>query len=130
MDGGRSRAYRILVVEDDAASATVLARLLRLLGHRVQTAAGVGPALALAARERFDLLLCDITLPDGSGCDLMRAVAAMYPVTGVAITGHSAPEDLADSRRAGFAAHWVKPLRFDQLESMLERVRPRAPRPA
>src|SRR5688500_1837190 len=71
MDGGRT-AYTILVVEDDPASATALARLLRLLGHTVKTAAGIAPALTLAQQERFDLLLCDIALPDGSGCDLMR----------------------------------------------------------
>jgi CheY-like chemotaxis protein len=127
MDGGRSRTYTILVVEDDPASATALARLLRLLGHTVKTAAGVAPALALARQERFDLLLCDIALPDGSGCDLMRAVTALYPVTGIAISGYSSAEDVAASRQAGFAAHWVKPLRFENLDAMLKEVRPTAP---
>ena len=50
----------------------MIARLLKRLGYAVTTARGVGEALELASRERFDLLVSDIGLPDGSGLDIMR----------------------------------------------------------
>ena len=51
------------------------------------TARSVGEALELAARERFDLLVSDIGLPDGSGLDVMRAVRGRHGLRGIALSG-------------------------------------------
>ena len=61
---------RILLVEDQEDSLTSLARLLRMSGYFVHTARNMTEALQVAAEERFDLLLSDHGLPDGSGLDL------------------------------------------------------------
>jgi CheY-like chemotaxis protein len=120
----------ILVVEDHADSAALLERLLTRMGHTVATAACVREATALAAARRFDIVISDVGLPDGDGYALFRSVRAMYPVKGIAVTGYGTPDDLAACRQAGFEAHLVKPVMFDQLKTALdglcheERIRP------
>jgi CheY-like chemotaxis protein len=112
----------ILVVEDHADSAALLERLLTRMGHAVETAACVRQAEALAAVKRFDVVISDVGLPDGDGCSLFRSVRAMYPVKGIAVTGFGAADDVAACRRAGFDAHLVKPVMFDQLKSVLDEL--------
>ena len=112
--------YSILVVEDHADSAALLERLLTRLGHAVCTASGARQAEALAARRRYDVIISDMGLPDGDGCALFQSVRAMYPVKGIAVTGYGAAEDIAACRRAGFDAHLIKPVLFDQLKAALD----------
>jgi len=60
-------ARRLLLVEDHQDSAMAFQRLLESHGFVVQVAGDVKMALWLAARGSFDLILCDIRLPDGMG---------------------------------------------------------------
>src|SRR6266852_886561 len=70
-------AYRrILVVEDEARLRAIIARNLTARGHTVHEAASAGEALAALNAERPDLLLLDINLPDRTGWDVMRELAA------------------------------------------------------
>jgi hypothetical protein len=108
------------VVEDHADSAAMLERLLTRMGHAVATAACARDAEALAAVRRFDIVISDVGLPDGDGCTLFRSVSAMYPVKGIAVTGFGAADDVEACRRAGFNAHLVKPVLFDQLQAALD----------
>jgi CheY-like chemotaxis protein len=57
-------------------------RLLHGSGYHVRTADSVASALQVADTEAFDLLVCDIRLPAGSGLDLMRQLLAKQPVKG------------------------------------------------
>lgn len=66
---------RVLLVEDEAIVAMGLAATLEQAGHRVRQASGVSRAAAALAEECFDLVLCDVGLPDGSGWDVVRALA-------------------------------------------------------
>jgi hypothetical protein len=121
---------KILLVEDHADSADVLAMLLRNHGYAVKIAGGVGEAMRIAseaADDRFDVLLCDLGLPDGSGLDLMRHLKSLYPIKGVAVTGSAMDEDVVECRQAGFEAHMAKPLAPEKLRSVLESL---AGRPA
>ena len=110
----------ILVVEDHADSAAMLERLLSRLGHTVTLAASVREAEGLASNRRFDVVISDVGLPDGDGYSLFCSVREMYPVKGIAVTGYGAAEDVAACRRAGFDAHLVKPVLFEQLKAALD----------
>lgn len=112
----------ILVVEDHSDSATSLARILSREGHRVSVAASINEANALAAEQRFDVALCDLGLPDGDGCDLMRQLAQRYGLKGIALTGYGMPNDIERARTAGFSAHVLKPISFDNLLLVLASV--------
>jgi PAS domain S-box-containing protein len=116
----RARALHILLVEDNADTLRVVARLLRGRGHRVTTAAGVGAALE--AEGRFDLVISDIGLPDGSGLDLLRQLRSRRPVPGIALSGYGMDDDLRKSCEAGFAAHLTKPVDFRKLEETIRQV--------
>ena len=69
------RPLQILLTEDHGDSAKAIKRLLEPYGHTVEIAADVATVLELAGRRKFDLLLSDIGLPDGSGLDLVRRCA-------------------------------------------------------
>jgi signal transduction histidine kinase/CheY-like chemotaxis protein len=118
----RMKKPRLLLVEDHADTAHMLARLLRLSGYRVKIAGSVAQALAAAAAERFDLLISDLGLPDASGHDLMRQVRALYGTPGIALSGYGMEEDIRKSHEAGFLEHVTKPVNLDQLKTILHRV--------
>jgi CheY-like chemotaxis protein len=116
------RRYRLLVVEDHAATLNVLAGLLRRQGHEVLTASTVHAALALAASNQIDLVISDLGLPDGSGVDLMLKLTRDYGLRGIALSGYGMEEDLVRSRQAGFIAHLIKPIQFEQLNHVIRQV--------
>ena len=105
----------ILLVEDDRDSLLALARLLTLTGHRPLPAATAAEALRLAASQRCDVVVSDVGLPDRSGLDLMRELASLYRLPGIAVSGYTEPADVKECERAGFARHLNKPLDFQQL---------------
>ncbi len=112
----------ILLVEDHQDTARVLHRILTKAGHRVALAHRVADARALAAEKRFDLVVSDVGLPDGSGLDLMRHLRATYELRGIALSGFGTDEDLTASRAAGFSEHLTKPVDIDQLKSVIARL--------
>jgi PAS domain S-box-containing protein len=118
----RGKSYRLLVVEDHEPTLAVLTRLLRDQGHDVMPASTVHDALTLASEHSFDFVISDLGLPDGSGIDLMMQLTNDYGLRGIALTGYGMAEDLAKTQRAGFVAHLVKPIDFDQLHRVLEQA--------
>jgi len=110
----------VLLVEDHEPTARVLAKLLRNLGHDVKTVYSVASALGATNVQRFDLLLSDIGLPDGSGLDLMRQLRDQYAGKAIALTGFGMEEDIRSTRAAGFAAHVTKPVDFQRLRETID----------
>ena len=113
---------RVLVVEDHADTARVLARLLSASGYVVKTAHTAAAALELVGAEPFDVIVSDIGLPDATGYDLMKQIKANYGIKGIAMSGYGMDEDLRKSREAGFEDHIVKPANVAQLERAIRRV--------
>lgn len=121
----REASRRILLVEDHVDTAKVMARLLNLSGYVVETANTCAAARQICARERFDLLISDVGLPDGTGYDLMRQVRQTESVPcGIAVSGYGSEQDVQESLEAGFSAHLVKPVEFDTLCSTIRKVIP------
>jgi CheY-like chemotaxis protein len=112
----------ILLVEDHLDTAMALRRLLELSGYRVGTADTVQSALRLCEAQRFDLLISDIGLPDGTGHELMRELAHRYGAKGICLTGYGMEQDLELSRQAGFIEHLVKPISIESLQAAIERA--------
>jgi PAS domain S-box-containing protein len=107
---------RILLVEDHGDTASMMKMLLEMSGYEVERAGDVAQALSAALPDRFDLLVSDLGLPDGSGLDLMTALRARgNPLKGIALSGYGREEDLQRSREAGFSAHLTKPVDADVL---------------
>jgi signal transduction histidine kinase len=122
-----ARTRKLLIVEDHEATREVLRRLLTIKGHQVTIAGTVREALAIHGTERFDAVISDLGLPDGSGLDLMRELQRQRPVPGIALSGYGMEEDLRLTREAGFFAHLVKPVNFDQLRQLIDQIPPTEP---
>ena len=95
---------------------------MRHKGHEVFTACNVASALETLQRESVDVLLSDIGLPDGTGYDLMERARVLQPLTGIALSGFGMAEDITHAFNSGFVHHMIKPVNFDQLESVLHRI--------
>ena len=112
----------ILLVEDHADTAEAMADLLSLMGHRVTAAGTVAQALETARRERFDLVLSDLGLPDGSGLDVMREISRGDRIPGIALSGYGMEDDVRRSHEAGFSKHLTKPVSLQALEAAIRRT--------
>jgi CheY-like chemotaxis protein len=119
---GARRSMRILLVEDHEDSNRSLTDLLRRRGYQVQSANSVSSALQCAAYESFDLLISDIGLPDGSGIELMERLNAERSMTGIALTGFGMEEDIRRSHDVGFCQHLVKPVNFNKLDAVIQKL--------
>ena len=109
----------ILVVEDHRDTLRSMKLLLTRLGYQVLTAENMTDALRVAAEEKFDILLSDIGLPDGSGLELVRRIRQTRKVPALALSGFGMDEDLQRSRDAGFSDHLTKPVSLDRLQSAI-----------
>ena len=116
---------QVLLVDDHEESLVVLARLLRRCHYEVQTARSFAEAMAssAAARQRFDLLIADVGLPDRSGLELMHELRdAGWVGKGIALSGFTEAHDAQASAAAGFAKHLNKPVMFNDLLSAIQQV--------
>jgi CheY-like chemotaxis protein len=107
-------------VEDHEATLAVLTRLLRRSGHHVTPATSVRAGLAAAEGARFDLVISDLGLPDGTGLELMAKLRDHHSLRGIALSGYGMDEDIRRSHDAGFRAHLTKPIDYAQVERALE----------
>jgi signal transduction histidine kinase len=120
-------SLRILLVEDHDGIARACQRLLVSHGHFVIRAAGAASALAAAEREKFDLLVCDLSLPDGSGLELLPRLRSCSRsreenMPAIAISGSVYEDDIARCLAVGFAAHVAKPFDEDGLLAVIAEV--------
>jgi CheY-like chemotaxis protein len=103
---------RILVVEDDAMVIDALRILFESAGHEVLAAGAARQAVERCVEDRPDVMLLDLTLPDGDGLMALREATergAAPPVT-AALTGHDDPVVVERCLRAGCREVLVKPV--------------------
>jgi DNA-binding response OmpR family regulator len=111
---------RILVIEDDAAIASGLARVLDSQGYEVQRSATGGGGIA-AAGERTELVLLDLGLPDMDGLEVCRRLRRARPDLPILIlTARDQELDVVAGLDAGADDYLVKPFKLSEL---LARVR-------
>jgi PAS domain S-box-containing protein len=113
---------RVLLVEDHPDTREVLARLLETANYAVKTASSVAAALQLADAERFDVVVSDLGLPDGTGYDLMKQLRDRHGIKGIALSGYGMDQDQRRSREVGFLDHVVKPVNVSQLVAVIQRI--------
>jgi signal transduction histidine kinase len=113
---------RVLLAEDHDDTREAMQRLLLRWGYEVVPAGSVASAVEKARASRFDLLVSDIGLPDGSGTDLMRRLREFTPIKGVAISGFGMEEDRQRSIEAGFSDHLTKPVGAQKLKAALAAI--------
>ena len=107
-----SRARHVLVVEDNVDVGDAFRVLFESTGRRVSVAQTVAHALDVARAEPVDLMLLDLTLPDGSGLEILEKLGdtADRPRVTVALTGREEPKIAKRCYDLGCAAVLVKPV--------------------
>jgi PAS domain S-box-containing protein len=115
-------SLKILLVDDNPDTLQVISLLLRSSGFVVETAVNVSQGIAKLSNERFNLLISDIGLPDGSGLEIMRYGRDSFGLHGIAFSGYATAEDAIESKAAGFAHHLCKPSRFDVMVDLIRRT--------
>ena len=118
-------ALRVLVVEDNAVNLELVAALLEGEGYQVLSASTAEAGLALAIRERPDLILMDVQLPGMTGYEVTRrlkAVPATAAIPVIALTAHAMRGEEDRAKEAGCDAYLTKPLDTQIFRDTLRRL--------
>lgn len=113
---------RILIVEDDVAIATPLARFLSAEGFRVQTASGQTEALEAIAAAEFDLVLLDVGLKDGNGFAVCSAVKQRTQSAVIFLSASGDEFSVVTGLDLGADDYIAKPFRPRELVSRIRSV--------
>jgi PAS domain S-box-containing protein len=111
----------ILVVDDDADARDVMRRILGDgAGAKIILAASAAEAMELLQRQRPNILISDIGMPEEDGYDLIRKVRALPPESGgrtpaIALTAFARSEDRQRALRTGYQMHVAKPVEPSEL---------------
>ena len=95
---------------------------LSLLGYEVRPANSLRTALAAAENERYDLIVSDLELGDGTGLDLLRSLGPGRSVPAIALTGYGSEEDRKMCLEAGFELHLTKPIETRRLGEAIRSI--------
>jgi DNA-binding response OmpR family regulator len=119
-----ARRHRIVVVDDCVDMTELLSLLLTIQGHECVVAHSEADARVALRAHQPDLVFLDLSLPDGDGCELARAVrerSGRQPYL-VALTGWGGAADRRRTRDAGFDRHVVKPMELSTIDEILDHV--------
>jgi len=116
-------AARILIVEDSPLVTDAFSILFRESGYDVDVAATVAQAVEVATRQTPDVILLDISLPDGDGLDVLEQLRERnaLPRATLAMTGHGDARSRQKCIDAGCAEVLLKPLSIGELLRRIER---------
>ena len=120
-------SLRVLLVEDNAVNQLVARRLLEKRGHTVAVSANGRKALEALEKESYDLILMDVQMPEMDGLEATQAIRAKEKATGghipiVAMTAHAMKGDEERCLAAGMDSYLTKPIRTQELASVLDQI--------
>jgi CheY-like chemotaxis protein len=116
-----SGTLRVCVVENHQDTLEFLTMYLKKKGHCVSSACDMQSALRILESDPIDVLLCDISLPDGDGIQLMRHLQKNNCLPfGIAMTGHVSLPGANPNDLCGFRHHLLKPFLPEELDRLLD----------
>ncbi len=117
----RGELARVLVVDDEADIRELLDLTLARMGLSADCAGSVAEARSFLERERYQLCLTDMRLPDGEGLEVVRLIGERYGETPVAvITAFGSAENAVAALKAGAFDYLAKPVALDQLRTLIK----------
>jgi two-component system CheB/CheR fusion protein len=120
----KAAPLRVVVVDDNEDGADSLANLLELLGHQVRVAYDGPTGITTVRGFSPHLVLLDIGLPGLDGYEVARRLRrdpGTHPVL-VAVSGYGRDEDRQLAQAAGFQHHFVKPIEFETIQTLLASI--------
>lgn len=116
---------RILIVEDSPANMTLFTMVLDSAGHELFHAERAWPGIEIARRERLDLILMDVQLPEMDGIEavgILRADPRTSAITVAALTAYAMKGDRERMLAAGFDDYIEKPISCQDFLAQVERL--------
>jgi PAS domain S-box-containing protein len=117
---------RVLVAEDNAVNQRLATRLLEKRGHRVTVAGNGREAIDALAKQTFDLVLMDVQMPEMDGLEATAVIRENEKHNGshlpiIALTAHAMKGDRERCLAAGMDDYLSKPIRWQELDNLLEK---------
>ena len=123
---GDRRPMRILVAEDNPTNQRLAALILERIGYRADMVGNGVEVIDALARQRYDVVLMDVQMPEMDGLEATRRIHQQWPGADrphvIAVTANALPEERASCLTAGMDDYVSKPIRVDELVDALERV--------
>ena len=119
----RSDRGSLLLVDDDKAICEAIADYLRSLGHRCETAGTCEDAAQRVGEYPFDVVICDVNLPDRDGFHLLKTVReGKSDASVIMLTGYGTIESAVEAIRDGAFDYLTKPVIDDELRMSIQRA--------
>jgi two-component system, chemotaxis family, chemotaxis protein CheY len=119
-------AARVLVVEDDSSTQTLLRKQLTAKGYEVATADnGLDGLMRLEEQALPDVILCDVNMPELDGISFVRAIKAKSDTRKIPViflTASNNPRDMVDGINVGARFYLTKPFELNELLWKINRV--------
>jgi PAS domain S-box-containing protein len=119
---------RILLVEDNAVNQKLAVRLLEQMGYRADLAGNGLEAIQAVGRQKYDVVLMDVQMPEMDGLEASRRICARWPRGErpyiVAMTANAMQGDRERCLEAGMDDYVSKPIRVNELVAALGKARP------
>lgn len=119
-----ARPIQVLIVEDNPASRETLKKYLMRRDYQVAAAENLQTGVKFLHKSRFDAIISDIALPDGTGYTLINEARRLgMHALGIAVSGYPYPSNVEEAGVTGFDYHLTKPVDCDHLCSLLKKQR-------
>ena len=130
-EASQARRLRILVAEDLQVNQTVTSKMLENRGHKVDVAADGAAAVEMYRKNKYDLILMDVQMPRMDGFEATRRIRSIEVKSDrhtliVALTAHAMKGDADQCRVSGMDAYLCKPLRSQELYTLIDQQFPSA----
>jgi len=125
----QANSISFLVAEDNAVNQRLIARLLEKRGHTVVVSQNGWEALEALEKQPFDIVLMDIQMPEMDGFEATKRIREKEKVSGahqpiIALTAHAMKGDEERCLAGGMDGYVAKPIRLEDLFSVIEKVVP------
>jgi len=114
-----------MIIEDEADAAELFAEMMRVSGYRVVKMFSSGPAMPAIQREKPDVVILDVMMPDISGLEVlrfMRREPSLAKIPVIVVSAKSMPTDIKNGLDAGASLYLTKPVGFLDLRQAVESV--------
>lgn len=114
---------KILIIDDEDTLRERLAEVLREEGWHTYTASDGATAFREMSERNFDLIICDLILPEFNGIEVLKRVKEINPNTSfIMITAYPTVENAVEAMKIGAYDYMVKPFRFDEIILKLRNI--------
>jgi YesN/AraC family two-component response regulator len=121
-DAGKSQRAKVLIVDDEPDFVESVEWQLTKRGYRIFTALSGKDAIDLLRRERIDVLLADIRMPEMDGIELIRQAAGIdSDLQSIVLTGHGGIDTAVEAMRLGAINYLRKPVGVDELDVAIQK---------